>query len=231
MSFLDLVLYALPFYCAPATLAATMPEGISSSNNLVALMSTNITSTHDLAKRDPCAYEPEPILYHEYSTDACLPRFHLKPNGQCEDDPDASFFCASFCNIRTNFFYTLAQPFLASHNCLGQMKCTISESVQQSWGWKAKLNLNFNIRYIKGGVRLTSSSFFLCPVLTRYRSLAATAVPLRQRDCPDLRKSTLTLTNAVTSPYRPSLGKAVVLSLKKKGSWRKRALELMNQLW
>jgi hypothetical protein len=194
-------------------------------------MSTNITSTYDLAKRDPCGYEPEPILYHEYGTDACPPRFHLKPNGQCEDDSDASFFCASFCNIRTNFFYTLEQPFLASSYCLGKMKCTISESVQQSWSWKTKLNLNFNIRYIKGGVRLTSSSFLLCAVLTRYRLLAATAVPLRQRDCPDLRKSTLTLMNAVTSPYCPSLRKAVVLSLKKRVRGERGLLSVMNQLW
>lgn len=96
VSSLGLVLYALPSYCAPATLAATLPEGISSSDNLVALMSTNITSTYDLAKRDPCEYEPESILYHEYGTDACPPRFHLKHNGQCEDDPDASFFVQAF---------------------------------------------------------------------------------------------------------------------------------------
>ena len=155
---LDLVLYALPSYCAPAVLEATTPTGINSSFNLADPVSNSITSTHGLAKRDPCSYDPEPILYHEYGTDICPPRYHLLPDGQCEDDPDAKLICATYCNIRTNFFYTYEEPFLSNSYCLGKMKCTISESTQQSWSWKSKVNLNFNIGFIKGGVRLTSSS-------------------------------------------------------------------------
>jgi hypothetical protein len=151
---LGLGLYTLPSYSAPTLLGDITPTGISSSSNLATLTSTNITSTYDLTKRDPCGYDPQPILYHEYGTDSCPPPFRLKPNGQCQDNTIGNLDCASFCNLRTNFFYTYEQPFLSNSYCLGKMTCTISESEHQSWSWKVKTNLNINIPFIKGGVRL-----------------------------------------------------------------------------
>jgi hypothetical protein len=45
--------------------------GIGPFGDLAALASTNITSTYDLAKRDPCGCGPQPILYPKYGTDSC----------------------------------------------------------------------------------------------------------------------------------------------------------------
>ncbi|EXJ86769.1 hypothetical protein A1O3_03723 [Capronia epimyces CBS 606.96] len=110
-----------------------------------------VLSTPASAGVDICTWsDGVPILYHQYGSDACPPKFQLKPNsGDCEDNVlplgilDSYWSCASFCQMRTTFIYGQEQPYVRVPMCRGGVTCTLSESVHQGYSWKAKMNGNF----------------------------------------------------------------------------------------
>ncbi|EXJ68098.1 uncharacterized protein A1O5_08713 [Cladophialophora psammophila CBS 110553] len=90
-----------------------------------------------------CAWDGAmPILYHEYGTDVCPPKFKMAPNGMdCEDNPNGG--CASYCEMRTNFFYGQEKPYSSMPMCTGGLTCTLTESKHIGYNVKAKVNGNF----------------------------------------------------------------------------------------
>ena len=94
---------------------------------------------------DICEFsDATPEFYYEYGIDECSPRFFLASNGiDCEPYQLDHKFWASFCQMRTTFHYGQEQPYVRIPVCRGEESCSISESVKQSYGWKAKMNGNF----------------------------------------------------------------------------------------
>ena len=89
-------------------------------------------------KRNACDWkDAEPVLYHEYGTDACPPRVALNEDGSC---PVRSYKpglfqpsgCAGFCENRTTYSYGRESIFLANPYCHGYGQkaatCSISET-------------------------------------------------------------------------------------------------------
>ncbi|KIW85607.1 hypothetical protein Z517_00999 [Fonsecaea pedrosoi CBS 271.37] len=96
-----------------------------------------------------------PVLYHEYGTDVCPPRFRLKPgSGDCQDDPGSFNVvdCASFCEMRTEFRYGQEVPYHVMPMCTGGTSCTLTENRHVGSNWKFKLNGNYKTGPFTAGV-------------------------------------------------------------------------------
>jgi len=110
------------------------------------------TTTSDV---DICSWiDGTPLLYHEYSTDDCPPKYQLQPDGSCEDVVIAdgiNIICGSYCQIRMNFYYGQEQPYVRVPLCRGSVTCTLSQSVQQSYSWKKKINGSVKIKILTMG--------------------------------------------------------------------------------
>ena len=142
------------------------------SSLLFPIVSTNVTS-NDTTALDICAWGTDamPILYHEYHEEDCPPVFHLKPDGNCTDYfINGGAICASFCQIRTTFYYGQEQPYVRVPMCRGGktplrtdwsgtmltwsasgISCTLSESIHQNYAWKAKVNFNYKWQALTTG--------------------------------------------------------------------------------
>lgn len=96
--------------------------------------------------------DAQPGLYYEYHEEECPAKFHLLDNGECEHDQPDHSTCASFCQMRTTFYYGQEQPFVRIPVCRGGSTCRITEAVHQGYGWKAKLNGNFKESALTVGV-------------------------------------------------------------------------------
>ena len=94
---------------------------------------------------DVCAWrDAEPVLYHTYGVDECTPLFHLQPNGvDCEEDHVDKQMCASFCQIRTTFYYGCESPYFVDF-CRPGNTCHLSEARDTIVDFKATTNGNFN---------------------------------------------------------------------------------------
>lgn len=94
---------------------------------------------------DICNFEDAfPEFYYDYGIKECPPVFYLADNGvDCQEfELDKKTF-ASFCQLKTMFYYGQERPFARIPVCRGPMTCRITESVHQAYGWKAKVNGNF----------------------------------------------------------------------------------------
>ena len=87
--------------------------------------------------------EAVPELYYSYGTNECPPAFYMSPNGDCAGYQIDKLTCASFCQLRTKFYYGQEQPFTRIPICRGGDTCRITETVHQAYGWKKKVNGNF----------------------------------------------------------------------------------------
>ena len=121
-----------------------------------------------LAKRDPCDWKnAEPILYHEYNSEACPPRLVVDRHGDCPmkltERKPGTFICAGFCQESTENYYGRETIFLANPYCHGPMTCAIQETktVQVQYSFSSSIGLKvkevFNLG-ISGGVSETTST-------------------------------------------------------------------------
>jgi hypothetical protein len=94
-----------------------------------------------------------PEFYYSCSNDECPPKFILADNGiDCIEYKLDGSTCASFCQMRTKFYYGQEQPFHRIPICRGGEICRITETVHQNYGWKVKTNGNFKEGALTEGV-------------------------------------------------------------------------------
>ena len=100
-------------------------------------------SVSNIARRNPCdGLNASPILYHQYDTGDCPPRYTLKEDGTCPYQNNLENDCAAFCEIRTNFQYSREQPF-ANTYCHGPMTCTVTSTHTRTVTWSSTLTPKF----------------------------------------------------------------------------------------
>ncbi|TVY31265.1 hypothetical protein LOCC1_G008877 [Lachnellula occidentalis] len=113
-------------------------------------------------KRDPCdGVNAEPVLYHEYGTDKCPPKYKLE-HDRCYHNPNTSWKCEQFCQLATTFVYGQEQPF-ANAYCHGPQTCTISSTETRTITWNFSFNPKFLEAYqvgITGGFSVAKAEAF-----------------------------------------------------------------------
>lgn len=73
-----------------------------------------------------------PILYHNYTTADCVPKFNLGSDGNCSWIQPLT--CGSFCQQYTYFEWGQESPFTQS-DCNYPLECSLTESSSTSWNW------------------------------------------------------------------------------------------------
>lgn len=113
-----------------------------------------LTSANGNADFDLCEWDlAQPQLYHSYNTTACPPAFTFAANGMdCEEDRPYKNVCASFCQMRTIFYYGQEQPYIQAPLCRGETRCKLSESVHQGYSSKIKMNGAFKEGALTTGI-------------------------------------------------------------------------------
>ena len=121
---------------------------------LVTAVALSISQSFD--KRNACDWiDAEPLLYHEYGTDACPPIVALNKDGSCpvrsyrERGLFHSTGCAGFCEIRTTYYYGRESIFLANPYChgYGEKAATCSISETQTTTASLSFNVPVSVKY------------------------------------------------------------------------------------
>ena len=91
-----------------------------------------------LDKRNVCDWkDAEPVLYKEYGSDSCPPKYTMKEDGSCPTQKQHPSFwggnsCAGYCEVRTSYRYGRESIFLANPYCHGYgqkgASCTITDT-------------------------------------------------------------------------------------------------------
>ena len=93
-----------------------------------------------LTRRDACdGVDAMPILYHEYRSDKCKPKYKISDDGVCRQCNFQENSCVAFCQVRTNFFYGQEQPFPNTF-CHGPQTCTITSTHTRTVGWSVNIS-------------------------------------------------------------------------------------------
>lgn len=97
-----------------------------------------------------------PALYHQYGEESCPPPRHLQGNGiDCEWRivPGDNYKCDSFCQIRTNFFYTMEAPVFSNPYCMGPATCSIGPDDHAVYNGGDNLGADVDSTTLNDGVR------------------------------------------------------------------------------
>ncbi|PKY08632.1 hypothetical protein P168DRAFT_278197 [Aspergillus campestris IBT 28561] len=106
---------------------------------LFSLVASASPVDHSLTRRDFCdGVDAMPVLYHEYGSDKCKPKYSLSDDGVCRHTSFEANRCAAFCQVRTNFFYGQEQPFVNTF-CHGPETCTITSTHTRTVGWSLSI--------------------------------------------------------------------------------------------
>ncbi|KEF57965.1 uncharacterized protein A1O9_05887 [Exophiala aquamarina CBS 119918] len=96
-----------------------------------------------------------PVLYHQYDGKSCPPPRHLQENNvDCEWRvvPDDHYSCDSFCQMRTNFFYTMETPIFSNPYCYGPVICSVGANDHIFYNGKLHLGASVESGTLDDGV-------------------------------------------------------------------------------
>jgi hypothetical protein len=106
---------------------------------------------HALVPRDACdGIDAMPILYHNYLSDVCRPKYLTSSSGVCHHTDYQSNSCVAFCQLRTRFVY--GREFPLDVWCHGP-PCKIADSPKRmTWSVDIKPEFEKGLDYgISGG--------------------------------------------------------------------------------
>jgi hypothetical protein len=92
-----------------------------------------------------CAWkDAEPELYKNYGPVDCPPLWRLQPDGKnCEEYRPDKQMCASFCQLRTMFFYGREEPYLSDFCKPNGQPCHLPNSRIAGFDFEARTNAKF----------------------------------------------------------------------------------------
>lgn len=98
-----------------------------------------------------------PALYHQYGEESCPPPHRHQENGlDCEWRivPGDTYKCDSFCQVRTNFFYTMEAPVFSNPYCMGPATCSIGPDDHVAYNGGDNLGDSVDSKTLNDGVRI-----------------------------------------------------------------------------
>ena len=90
-----------------------MYQAFSLVSILLSVQVTAVSQDHDhaLLRRDVCdGIASMPVLYHDYLSDVCRPKYLNGSEGICDHTDYESNSCVAFCQLRTRFVYGTEFP-------------------------------------------------------------------------------------------------------------------------
>ncbi len=142
------------------------------------LMTRDI-GAHLYPRANPCEPGGTPILYKEYHSDLCPPKFRLKPPPDNSCPLEWQTFaegCTTYCEIRQWFSYGQEVPVVNNPYCHGPLTCKVSSSKATTYTWSAHVNAGWMKAFVAG----ITGGYSSADTIT---TLQSTLIDLKRGEC------------------------------------------------